>query len=391
MIAIPTTSQELLADLRRSGVADATMLEDCLRALPGGGEGPRDAPAFADVLVSAGIVTRYQAGQLLRGRGRRLTVGNKYTILQPLGAGGMGKVYLSRHRLLGRRVALKVLPASRAKDPETRRRFYREARAAARLDHPNIARAYDVGHDRGRIFLVLEYVEGRTLEEVVADEGPLPVGRAVGYARQVAAGLKHAHEAGLVHRDVKPSNLIVDAAGTVKILDMGLALFFNEDGDNLTKEQKGRCVLGTLDYVAPEQFRDSHRVDFRADLYGLGGTLYFVLAGRTPFGEGSFVQQFLWNQVREPVPLGDLRPETPGGLRALVARLMAKDPGDRYQTAAELLVGLASWSGSTLPPVGLPPAVRAAPPVPGRFRRALAAVAGLPCKLALAAAARWGK
>src|SRR5207247_730125 len=211
----------------------------------------------------------FQAEQFLAGKWRRFTLG-KYKVLERLGAGGMGSVYLCEHKLMRRRVAVKVLPTAKAADPASLERFYREARAVAALDHPNIIRAYDVDHEEDLHFLVMEYVDGLSLQDLVRKSGPLAPATAANYIGQAARGLQHAHEvAGLVHRDIKPGNLIVDRGGTVKILDMGLARFFNDQDDMLTQKYDEN-VLGTADYLAPEQALDSHNVDIRADVYSLG-------------------------------------------------------------------------------------------------------------------------
>ena len=225
------------------------------------------------MLVRDGLLTHFQAEQFLQGKWRRFTIG-KYKVLETLGAGGMGSVYLCEHKLMRRRVAVKVLPAAKAEDPAALERFYREARAVAALDHPNIVRAYDIDQDENLHFLVMEYVDGASLQEIVKKSGPLDVLRACHYIRQAAVGLQHAHEAGLVHRDIKPGNILVDRTGTVKILDMGLARFFHDEEDMLTKKYDEN-VLGTADYLAPEQALDSHGVDIRADIYSLGATFYF--------------------------------------------------------------------------------------------------------------------
>ena len=197
----------------------------------------------------------------------------------------------------------------------------------------------------------MEYVDGASFHEVVRRGGPLDVARAANYIRQAAIGLEHAHEHGLVHRDIKPGNLLVDRRGTVKILDMGLAFFFHDAGDNLTKQHDTNAVLGTADYLAPEQAMDS-RVDIRADIYSLGMTFYFLLAGKSPFQEGSVAQKLIWHQARQPTPIRQLREDVPEALAAILDRMIAKDPAQRYQTPAELVDALAPW---TTTPVGPPP------------------------------------
>ena len=254
------------------------------------------------MLVHEGVLTHFQAKQFLDGKWRGFSIG-KYKVLERLGSGGMGSVYLCEHKLMRRRVAVKVLPTAKAEDPASLERFYREARAVAALDHPNIVRAYDIDQVEKLHFLVMEYVDGASLQEIVKRAGPLDALRAAHYIRQSALGLQHAHEtAGLVHRDIKPANILVDRTGIVKILDMGLARFFNDEEDVLTKKYD-ESVLGTADYLAPEQALDSHSVDIRADIYSLGATFYFCLTGRTPFHEGTVAQKLIWHQTRQPKPI----------------------------------------------------------------------------------------
>src|SRR5262249_13684916 len=168
--------------------------------------------------------------------------------------------------------------------------------------------------------------------------------------RQAASGLHHAHLAGLVHRDIKPGNILLDRTGTVKILDMGLARFFRDERDDITKKFDDNCVLGTADYCAPEQTLDSHGADIRADVYSLGATFYFLLTGRTPFGQGTTAQKIIWHQVKEPPPLREVNPKVPEGLGKVIARMMAKDPAARYQTPAEVHDALAAWDAGDVPP-----------------------------------------
>jgi eukaryotic-like serine/threonine-protein kinase len=292
-------------------------------------------------------LTHFQAEQFLLGKWRRFTIG-KYKVLERLGSGGMGSVYLCEHKFMRRRVAVKVLPAAKAEDPSSLERFYREARAAAALDHPNIVRAYDIDQDENLHFLVMEYVDGASLQELVKKFGPLNILRACHYIRQSAIGLQHAHESGLVHRDIKPGNLLVDRGGTVKVLDMGLARFFHDEEDILTKKYDEN-VLGTADYLAPEQALDSHSVDIRADVYSLGATFYFCLTGSPPFSEGTVAQKLIWHQTRKPKPIRSLRPEVPEGLAAVLEKMMAKDVGQRYQTPVAVVEALAPWTTQPIP------------------------------------------
>ena len=237
-----------------------------------------------------------------------------------------------------------MLPPKQAADPAVVERFIREAQAIAALDHRNIVHAFDVAQDGPLHYLVMEYVKGATLDTLVARDGPLSANRALDYLRQSAQGLHHAFEAGLVHRDIKPSNLLVAENGVVKVLDLGLARFFHggdsQVGGDGGTGAKDESVMGTVDYMAPEQAMGSAAVDNRADIYSLGATFYFCLTGRAPFEGGTTTQKMLWLQVREPESLEKLRPDLPPDLTALVARMMAKDPAGRFQNPAELLAAL---------------------------------------------------
>jgi tetratricopeptide (TPR) repeat protein len=239
-----------------------------------------------------------------------------------------------------RQVAVKVLPPDKARTPVDLERFYREGRAAARLDHPNIVHVFDIAEAGGVHFMVMEYVPGTTLQEMV-EKGPLPVAQAADYIAQAAVGLQHAHEAGIVHRDVKPANLILDTQGVVKILDMGLARSFEGDGDGLTQQLEPQATLGTPDYISPEQ-AVNRKLDPCSDVYSLGATLFALLTGRVPF-QGTTMQKLMQHQVKPPPPPGTVRKGLPRALDAVVVRMMAKDPRQRYQTAAEVVAALAPW------------------------------------------------
>ncbi|HKI35698.1 MAG TPA: serine/threonine-protein kinase, partial [Gemmataceae bacterium] len=345
----PTTTDEFLDLVRKSGVVEDKRLDAYLARLRAAGPITPEPAKFAGFLVRDGILTHFQAEQVLQGKWRRFTIG-KYKVLERLGSGGMGSVYLCEHKLMRRRVAVKVLPTAKADDPSSLERFYREARAVAALDHPNIVRAYDIDQDDKLHFLVMEYVDGSSLQEIIKKVGPMDVTRAAHYMRQSALGLQHAHEsAGLVHRDIKPGNILVDRTGVVKILDMGLARFFHDEEDILTKKYDEN-VLGTADYLAPEQALDSHGVDIRADIYSLGATFYFCLTGRTPFTEGTVAQKLIWHQTRQPKSIKQTRPEVPDGLAALIERMMAKDPAQRPQTPQQIADALAPFTQSAIGP-----------------------------------------
>jgi serine/threonine protein kinase len=344
----PVTTAEFLDLARRSGLLEDRDLNAYLRKR--GDELPGDPKDLATEMVRDGLLTSFQAGQFLKGKHRGFIIAGKYRLLEHLGTGGMGSVFLCEHASMRRRVALKVLPASQAKDPGAVERFYREARAVAHLDHPNLVRAHDIDKEHGLHFLVMEYVEGSSLQDIVRKKGPLEVERAAHYIRQATAGLDHAHAAGIVHRDIKPGNVLVDRTGTVKILDMGLARFFHDERDDLTKKFDENCVLGTADYCAPEQALNSHGADGRADIYSLGATFYFLLTGKAPFGEGTTAQKIVWHQMKEPPSVREMRPEMPEGLEAVLVKMMAKNPEDRYQTPAEVHEALAPWTENPVAP-----------------------------------------
>jgi serine/threonine protein kinase len=344
----PSSANEFLDLVRKSGVLEEKRLDTYVEQLRAVGNFPDEPSKLAGLLVRDGILTNFQVEQFLLGKWRRFHIG-KYKVLERLGSGGMGSVYLCEHRFMRRRVAVKVLPAAKAEDSSALERFYREARAVAALDHPNIVRAYDIDQDEKLHFLVMEYVEGASLQEIVKKHGRMDVLRATHYIRQAAIGLQHAHENGLVHRDIKPGNVLVDRSGIVKVLDMGLARFFNDDEDNLTKRHDEN-VLGTADYLAPEQALDSHGVDIRADIYSLGATFYFLLTGNTPFNEGTVAQKLIWHQTRQPKSVRSLRPDVPEGLTAVLDKMMAKDPTHRYQVPGELIEALAPWTQTAIAP-----------------------------------------
>jgi eukaryotic-like serine/threonine-protein kinase len=347
-MAAPVTVDEFLELIRKSNVTEGKRLDAYLAKLRAAQNVPVKATVLAGFMVRDGLLTHFQAEQLMQGKWRRFTIG-KYKVLERLGSGGMGSVFLCEHKLMRRRVAVKVLPTARANDPASLDRFYREARAVAALDHPNIVHAYDIDQDEQLHFIVMEYVDGTSLQDLIKKVGPLDVSRACHYIRQAALGLEHAHEAGLVHRDIKPGNILVDRTGLVKLLDMGLARFFNDEDDILTKKYD-ESVLGTADYLAPEQAIDSHSVDIRADIYGLGATFYYLLAGRPPFGEGTIAQKLLWHQTRNPRPLSEYRQDVPAELAAVLGKMMAKEPSQRYSVPGELDAALAPFTRTPIAP-----------------------------------------
>jgi tRNA A-37 threonylcarbamoyl transferase component Bud32 len=267
----------------------------------------------------------------------------RYRLLWPLGAGGMGSVWLAEHRVMGRRVALKVIRPEHLARPGAAERFRREAHAAARLQHPGIVAAHDAEQAGGLHFLVMEYVEGVSLAEHLARAGPLPVAEACRIARDAALALQHAHERGMVHRDVKPHNLMLTPDGRAKVLDFGLAAFAAGEGPDrgLTA---ANMVVGTPDYIAPEQAENPRAADGRSDVYSLGCTLYQMLTGRVPFPGDSALAKLDAHRGRGPAPVRALRPDVPARLAAVVAKMMAKRPQDRYPSAADAARALGPYT-----------------------------------------------
>ena len=347
-MAAPTTNNEFLDLVRKSELLPPPRLEEFLR-LAKATSAKMTPRELAALLVSGGFVTQFQAEQFLQGKWKGFTIG-KYRVLERIGAGGMGTVYLCEHAVVGRKVAVKVLPSSQSNNPTAKARFYREARAAGVATHPNLVKAHDVDEENGVHFIVMDYVDGASLQSIIMRFGPLSVTRAANYITQAALGLQAAADAGLIHRDVKPANIMLERNGTIRVLDLGLARFYQDNTDPLTLKYDENNVLGTADYVAPEQAVDSHDVDIRADIYSLGATFYFILTGQTTFPTGRIAQKLIWLQVKQPTPIRELRPEVPAGLAAVVEKMMAKSPEHRYSTPAQVAAALAPWAGGKLAP-----------------------------------------
>jgi eukaryotic-like serine/threonine-protein kinase len=329
--------------VRRSGLVEKDRLSQVVADLQReAGDQPLSNPeSIAKRLVQAKLVTWWQVQRLLEGRYKGFFLG-KYKLLDHLGTGGMSKIYLGEHVLMQRRVAIKVLPKDRVSDTSYLGRFHREAQAVAALDHRNIVRAYDVDNLGDLHYIVMEYVEGRDLQQIVKSEGPLDYVAAAEYVRQAAEGLAHAHQAGLIHRDVKPANLLVDQKNVIKILDLGLARFANDETASLTRAFDEN-VLGTADYLAPEQAIDSHAVDARADIYGLGCSMYFLLTGHPPFVGGTLAQRLVMHQRQPPPSILIDRPDAPHELVQICFKMLAKKPEQRYQSADEVAKALTDW------------------------------------------------
>jgi serine/threonine-protein kinase len=333
----PETAQDLLELVKQSDLVAAPTLDNFIAKLPAG-EG-RDR--VLSLLMAEGLLSRFQAAEVIAGRSRALWLGC-YRVLDRLGKGGMSQVFLAEHSVLGKRVAVKVLSANLRADKVARRRFVREARAAAAIVHPNIVHVFDVDMDHDPPYLVMEYVEGVSLQAAVASSGTMTVGEVAAIGMEVAKGLSIAAAEGLVHRDIKPANLLLDRRGGVKILDLGIVRLVGDDTHPPGTEVEE--ILGTIDYLAPEQAENAAKVDARADLYALGATLYFLLAGHPPFPGADLRHKLAAKQFSDPPPIHRLRPDVEIRFSEVIHRLMARDPADRFASADEAAESLSHFA-----------------------------------------------
>lgn len=337
------TLDQFVECLGRSGLMDGAEMAALRKNLSQNAQS-FDAQSVASQLVQRKKLTSYQAAVLVQGKSTGLTFGD-YTILDKLGEGGMGVVYKAQNRRTQRTVALKVLHPDVTKSEDAVKRFRRELEAMSILAHDNIVSAFDAHEQDGVHHFAMEYVEGKDLARLVKEQGVLPVNKAIDYVLQVAGGLDHAHKNGVIHRDVKPSNLLVDGDGTVKILDMGLVRFthnYQPESDTTGNEgltQTGD-IMGSFDYMAPEQAVDTKRADHRSDIYSLGCTLFFILTGRPLYSGDTSMQKLLAHRENAIPSLRKLRPDVPLALEAVFQRMVAKKPEDRYASMADLITDL---------------------------------------------------
>ena len=366
MPAAPASAAQLAQLLARSRLLAADDVRAALKKWAGPDD---DVDGFRKFLVHAKLLTDYQAALLSRGYADGFFF-DDYKILELIGKGRMAGVYKAVHNL-GQVVAIKVLPSSRAKDATVLARFRRESRLLTSLDHPNVVRAFQVGDAAGKPYLVMEHLDGETLEEVLARRKKLPPAEAARVVSQALLGLQHIHERGMIHRDLKPANLmLVPPAGakgvevdpktaTVKIVDIGLGKTFDEDArpaDDPTLTGTG-MLLGTPDYLAPEQARNASGADVRADIYSLGCVLYHCVAGQSPFPDTTVLNQVIRHATEKPRPLLDFVGSVPEGLQKVVDTMLAKEPADRFQTpekAARALQPFLPASAGSGPAVPLP-------------------------------------
>lgn len=341
------SAKSFLRLLEKSGIVDKEDLKPAILSINEKRRQTGDvitAPSFASHLIESGLITEWHSEFLLSGKYKGFFLG-KYKLLGHLGTGGMSKVYLAEHKISGQLRAIKVLPSKKVDDKSYLDRFYLEARAAASLSHPNVVRIYDICNEGNTHYMVMEYVKGQDLAEVVKRKGPLAFEDAARYIVDAAEGLSHAHERELVHRDIKPANLLLTEEQGVKILDLGLALVDQDDSQSLTVLYNEK-VMGTADYLSPEQAVNSHNVDLRADIYSLGCTLYYLLAGHPPFPDGTLAQRIAKHQTEEPQNLSDIREECPHALVKICQKMMRKNADDRYQSAVEVKSALQRFLAS---------------------------------------------
>ena len=308
-------------------------------------QGVKSNEDAARILTERGVITQFQSEWLLEGRSRGL-IFDEFKLLDLLGVGGMGWVYQAQNTKTKEIVALKVLLEQFKHDRGMLARFQQEARAGLRLNHPNVVRTHRLGSAGGAYYVIMDLVEGPSLLEVLLRKKRLKWGQACDFARQAALGLHHAHEAGLVHRDVKPQNLLIERTGVVKLLDFGLAMIREgETGEEFSMAMIfGHECVGTAAYMSPEQAEDSLSVDGRSDIYGLGCTLFAALTGDTPFAERSVTDVQKAHRVKAPRNVRDLAPSVPEGVANIVMKMLAKDRNDRYATAGEAAAALVEWS-----------------------------------------------
>ena len=339
------SADDFLQTLRKSDLVAADRVAWIVSQAPD--EVRSDARKLADRFIEADALTPFQAQKLLDGISTGLRLG-RYVIRSPIARGGMGTVYLAKDSRKDRLVAIKVMSPQRAKEGKRHLlRFQREITLTRKLDHRNIAQAVDVGLEHGIHFLVLEYIPGQTLNRLVQQGGPLAVDRAARIFVDVADGLTHAHSQGVIHRDLKPGNIMVLPRDKAKVLDLGLALIHGERSEDIELLGGRGYLVGSIDYMAPEQTRDPTLVDARADLYAMGCSIYYALTGKAPFAETPAKEKVRAQRQVMPMPITQRNSAVPEAFARIVERLMSKQPDDRPASAAEARALLLPWSEGT--------------------------------------------
>jgi serine/threonine protein kinase len=344
---VQPTVEDFLKTVLRSGVLEREQLCKAMRVVRP--DQRQDAETLADYLVDSGALSRFQADKLLQGMAVGLVLG-PFHVLAPIGKGGMGTVYLARDSRSQLLVALKVLPPKRAREEERLLfRFRREMEMCQRVAHPHLAYTYDVGVCQGVYYIALEYIPGKTLYRLVTEEGPLAVPRAARLFSEVASALDHAHNQGLIHRDMKPSNIVITPHDHAKVLDLGLALVQGEAPVDREVVGGRGYVVGTMDYIAPEQTENAAKVDPRSDIYSMGCALYFSVTGQPPFPGGTPMEKIERHRNAEPTPVPQINTAVPPGFIGLMRKMMAKNPDNRFVTAAEVREKLLAWAVDDAP------------------------------------------
>lgn len=326
------SAQEVLHELTAAGLLSSD------QATKYGADIQTGAEVLLRKLIKDGHITEYQAQKFRDGKASDIYFGD-YVVIDKLGQGGMGTVLLARHRRMDRQVAIKVLPVTVLESKDAVARFYQEVKVAAHLTHPNIVLSYDASEHHGFHYLVMEYVPGHDLAEVLCQLGPIPIPMALDYIAQAAKGLDYAHRKGVVHRDIKPSNLLLNDEGVIKILDMGLARLGTTINQEVTQLTTTGQVMGTVEYMSPEQAEDTRQADERSDIYSLGCTLYRLLTGRSPFSRDTVVKTILAHRG-DSIPIIETGFPEDDEVNELFRRMVAKNPEDRFQSTSMLIEAL---------------------------------------------------
>lgn len=345
---MPVSVDGFLKHLGDSGVLSSEELSKVEAQIPAQ-KRSRDADSLARELVRVKLLTPFQASTLNQTQPTPLTIGN-YVIQDKIGAGGMGVVYKAQHRRMKRIVAIKVLSSAALNSANMVKRFLREAEAAAKLSHPNIVAAFDADEVNGIPFLAMEFIEGQDLWAVVRDNGPMTLEKALDCTLQVARGLQHAHEQGLVHRDIKPGNILLTPQGGIKILDMGLARLNTINTDMATAEAAGITqtgnIVGTIDFMSPEQAIDAVQADPRSDIYSLGATLFYLMTGKPMYELPNLMSRLIAHREAPLPSICSKRLDTPAQIDAVFHKMVAKRKEDRYESMTEVIKQLHDWKNA---------------------------------------------